>query len=204
MVTMAASHELVEASSDPYPDSKPAFSDLDDQNTGWGVLMGSENADMCAGIERSSVTLPDLPFVVTRVWSNSAAAAASDPCLPAEPGDPYFNATAALSDALVLRGPTPQDSTPVKGLKLAVGEARTFEIDLFSDRPTADWELSGQDVGRGPAVLRVSLDKARGKNGDKVAVTVTLLQKPEGGVEPFMVASKLGDTTNFWVGVAGD
>jgi hypothetical protein len=89
-------------------------------------------------------------------------------------------------------------------MKLAVGESKTFQVDLFSDRPTAEWKLVGMDMAMDQPILDISIDKPGGKNGDKATVTVKLLKKPDMGMEPFMLQSKLGDTMNYWVGVVGE
>jgi hypothetical protein len=205
-VTYTATHEFAEAATDPITGTQEAFSRPDD--LAWYLVSGGEVGDMCTYLEQPSLKPSDFPFEVARIWSNSSAKAGTDPCLPSAASGPYFNVSAVLPDAFTVNDPWTRGSTmTVKGLKLAVGQSKTFEIDLFSDRATGDWKLSG--VGRteymqGSApVVNVSFDKATGKNGDKVKVTVKLLQTPPGGAEPFLIQSTLGGTTNIWIGAVG-
>jgi hypothetical protein len=208
-VTYTATHEFAEAATDPIPgDGKDAYAMPDDQNLGWSLITGGEVGDMCTYLEAAYVKPPGFPYTVARIWSNSGAKGGTDPCLPTADSGPYFNVSAVLPDTFTVNDTTfSNGNLTVKGLKLAVGQSKTFEIDLFSDHATAEWKLSG--VGRtewvqgGAPVVNISFDKATGKNGDKVNVTVKLLQKPQSGGEPFMIQSTLGRTTNTWIGVVG-
>ena len=93
-VTNTASHEIIEAASDPTgggwafpapPTMQPWTADV------WATLDSgavTENADLCAGsnfVERG--------FQYQRVWSNGAASAGGDPCVPAI-AQPYLNVSA--------------------------------------------------------------------------------------------------------------
>src|SRR5262249_28721961 len=74
LLTVESSHEIVEAATDPYPTSSPAY--FNEMPVYFGLPGGSgpELADMCApGIDASLVIKPaDLPFLVQRSWSNAA------------------------------------------------------------------------------------------------------------------------------------
>ena len=87
--TWTLSHELVEAATDPYPVTKPAYTS--DHPPG-------ELADLCA--YPTDVTLDTgadgaaISYHVTRTYSNQAAAdGTTDPCKPA-PATPYFGVAA--------------------------------------------------------------------------------------------------------------
>ncbi|HEY2369523.1 MAG TPA: hypothetical protein VGH87_24160, partial [Polyangiaceae bacterium] len=55
--TSAASHEFVEASTDPFPQTNGAYSQVDDNHIVWEfVLGGGETGDMCAQFKASYVT----------------------------------------------------------------------------------------------------------------------------------------------------
>jgi hypothetical protein len=93
------------------------------------------------------------------------------------------------------------------GIKIAQGQQRTVELDLFSDAPTAGpWRLSATDYaatrGEQPH-LQISFDKAVGQNGDKVQMTIKVLAVESFGGEPFIVESTLGAKTTLWVGLVG-
>jgi hypothetical protein len=92
-VERTASHELIEAATNPLPRSAPAY-DVP-SSTGLSPALALREAvgegevgDACTG---SQVEL-EAGFVAQRIWSNSAAAAGADPCLPAAAA-PYFSVT---------------------------------------------------------------------------------------------------------------
>ncbi len=86
-LTYASSHEIMESITDPVPPSGIVIP-VDDETPwngsawGWG---GGENADLCNGTQ-----VLEKGFYFTRVYSNSAAEAGGDPCIPAVSA-PYFN-----------------------------------------------------------------------------------------------------------------
>lgn len=202
-VSTAMSHELAEAATDPHPNSEPAFAGTDDDDLVWAMMTGGENGDMCAGIDDFSVKPADLGYTVQRLWSNAAAKASHDPCVPA-PSEAYFNAAFAPADALTIADPSGQGpSMKTKGLKMAVGQSKTIDLTLYSDQATGDFKVSALDASGSP-ILDFKLDKTSGKSGDTVKLTVTLKSAPQGGVEPFVIASTLNGVTNQWYGLVGE
>jgi len=87
---MVASHELIEAATDPYPDNHPGFQ-LADPTDPWRAL-GAEVADLC---ERGDSTdrWSEGSHQLQRSWSIKSAAAGFDPCIP-NFRDPYYSVTA--------------------------------------------------------------------------------------------------------------
>lgn len=82
---VVASHELLEAATDPSPGNGYSLS-----SGAWAVL-GSEVGDLCEGVVFQS----DAGYLVQRIWSNRLAAQADgSPCAPRPPGEVYFNVTA--------------------------------------------------------------------------------------------------------------
>jgi hypothetical protein len=73
--TVGASHEVSEATTDPYGDAFIANN----------LPFGAEIGDLCEGRTTSAGG-----FRVQREFSNKSAAAGSNPCLPADPSLPYF------------------------------------------------------------------------------------------------------------------
>jgi hypothetical protein len=93
-VTLAASHELAEAATDPNPETNTAF--YLHSNDAWlGALSygGGENGDMCTYLVDPSVL--ESGYTVQRIWSNAAAAASKNPCQPWD--KPYFGAAVRTS-----------------------------------------------------------------------------------------------------------
>jgi hypothetical protein len=208
-VTAAASHELVEGTTDPYI---TAFATTDDAHWYWAtVLGGGEIGDMCAQTLESFTHFPDLPaYLVQRCWSNKAALKGGDPCVPLPSGDVYFNSFPVMPDMITVNDGT--STTTSKGVMIPVGSSKTIEIDLFSNVPTSqEWSLEALDSNRlagGPAQLSFSFDKSRGQNGDKIHMTIKVLAAGSGNNEPFILISTLGTSAtapqNIWAGLVGN
>jgi hypothetical protein len=201
-VTATASHEMLEAVTDPHPITSPAYSGVNDVGLAFSLYLGgAELADMCDGDTAPFVTPRDLPFVVQRGWSNRAAASGHDPCVPAIQ-DPYFNAVPRATDHVEVFG-----SSPALGIKVPFGTSRTVDVDLFSDGPTdGEFQVIAQDYGSllgGTEGVRVSLDKSTGKNGDTLRLTITPVAANPRGVEPILFQSTLGGRTTRWITIVG-
>ena len=97
-----------------------------------------------------------------------------------------------------------------KGIKVPVGQTRRIEPQHFSDGPTTGPRtstvtdplalMSGTDSS-----MTFSTDRTSGQNGDIVKLTImTTAPDPNMlGFGAFYVESKLGDTTNYWIGLVG-
>jgi hypothetical protein len=201
-ITGTISHELVEAATDPLPMTTPAYADVDEQHGFWSsVLGGGETGDMCAQFPGSFTRFAELPYTVQRSWSNRAALAGKDPCVPAMPGSVYFNAVPELEDDMTvsLQG----QSSTVKGLRVQPGHPRNVDLDLFSEGDTGGpWSVSVREIGSG-SKLGLSLDRGEGQNGDKLHLTVSVKANAKHGSSAFIVTSRLGHTSNYWVGFVG-
>ncbi len=139
-LTVAASHEIIEATTDPYDGtgwyldqgqndedaSVPPASAIRDQ--GWADTDSfGEIGDNCEGLIDSSWTL-DGGTVVQRIWSRSAAAAGQNPCVPVPAGETYYNVT------------------PDKAVYVAeVGSSFTVDVTGFSPTPRAGWAVQAID-----------------------------------------------------------
>jgi hypothetical protein len=206
-VTGAASHELIEASTDPYPQTLAAYAQVDDAHIYWmSLLGGGEVGDMCAQFDGVFTKFAELPdYTVQRTWSNKAAKAGQDPCVPALPNEVYFNAAPVLdSISISIFGQT----VSVDGDQIAVGQSKTIELDLFSSGPTGGpWTLSALDGaglrGQTPQ-LKFAFDNATGQNGDKVNMTVTVVSAGRRNRESFIIISQLGTQKNLWIGEVGN
>ncbi len=203
VVTGAASHEFLEAITDPLPDSNPAYAQIDSNHFAWALVVGGgEVADMCAQNPEAFYRPVGFDYTVQRSWSNELAAGSHDPCAPA-PGAPYFNSAPVLTDdvTLVVQG---QD-VPTLGARIPVGGTKTVELDLYSDAPTTGpWSVSAKDVatllGMQPE-LAFTFDNTSGQNGDHLHMTIQVLRQGSSGAEGFLVINRLSSQTTFWVGV---
>jgi hypothetical protein len=140
--------------------------------------------------------------MIQRSWSNAAAKAGKNPCVPA-PSAPYFNSIPVLGPVtLAYYG----SQVHTKGVQIPVGGKATIDVQLYSEAPTAGpWTIKAWDYeeyfGANPR-LKLSLDKDSGQNGDTVKLTIEVLKgnKALGG-EIFILESNLGGQQNLSVGV---
>jgi hypothetical protein len=103
-----ASHELMEAATDPFYYSAPAYL-LDGVFTFAGEL-----GDLCQGRNDA-----EGQFAYQRIWSNRAAAAGDDPCAPPNPNDPYFRV----------------EVSPTQVTQLVIGEETELTFTAWSTAP---------------------------------------------------------------------
>jgi len=200
-MTAEASHEIVEAATDPLPSSKPAYVTVDANSHAWELLAGGEIGDLCGAYPNVFYVPTGFDHLMQRVWSNANAAASHDPCQPDAP-TPYFNSAPLLSDTIRIQvGGVPVNT---QGVKLAVGASTTIELDLYSDGPTSGpWTVSVLDITSaffgGKPALELTLDQTTGQNGDKLNLTIKYLRSVPGGA-PFWIQNDLGKAQTFWLG----
>jgi hypothetical protein len=201
VTTGSASHEILEAATDPHPQTLPAYGQPDDAHLFWEFLLGGgENGDMCAQFPDSFVKDPGVGFTVQRSWSNKAAAAGRNPCVPAPAGEVYFNSAVKLPDVFDFG-----QGFKSPAITLPVGGSKTVEVDLFSEAKTSGpWTVEAFDessFGGGPSSLDFAWDRTTGVNGEKLHLTVTLNSKPQQGAAGFFIVSKLGNQEHMWLGL---
>jgi len=206
VVSGAASHEFIEAATDPYPRTAPAFAQPDDAHVVWAAVTGGEVADMCAIAETAFYTPKGYPFVVQRSWSNQAASLGQDPCVPAASAS-YFNAGPVLRDTLSLTGPDDR-TISTRGAKIPVKGSATIDVALFGDAAAPAWTVTPQDLSSAlgsTGRLTFALDRSTGVAGDVLHLTIFRESRnKEGGVEAFVLVSSFGPTRNFFFGLVGD
>jgi hypothetical protein len=203
-LTSGASHEFIEAATDPLPQDMPAYGQVDDAHRSWELFGGGEVGDVCAQFGNVFYKPAGITSLVQHTWSDKAAAAGHDPCEP-DGLKPYFNSAPVLPDNVTMTLMTGEVVT-TQGVKIPLHQSKTIEVDLFSDAPTSKaWGVSGIDINSaflgGPTALSFSFDKPSGQNGDKLQLTIKSLQP---GPAPFWIQSKLGNAVTFWIGVVGN
>ena len=208
-LTATASHEFIEAATDPLAIDNPAWASVDDDHAAWMLLAGGEVGDLCAAFPDSFYRPADLPYLVQRTWSNARAAAGHDPCEP-DGTEPYFNSAPVLKDTIPVSVFGDPD-VPALGVHIPVGQSATVELDLYSDAPTSGpWTVSALDVGSafmgGAPELSFSFDKTQGQNGDKIQMTITALKASQdpSGASLFWIESDLGQQSTVWLGLVGN
>lgn len=208
MVTGAGSHEMLEAVTDPFPLAmNPGYAQVDDAHIFWqGFLGGGEVGDMCAQYASSFTKFAELPYTVQRSWSNKAESGGHDPCVPAMPGEVYFNSVPVLPDMIAFSafGQT----VNVRGVKIPAGQSKTIPLQLWSEAATTGpWTVKAVDfaTARGQtAQLAFSFDKTSGANGDTIQMTIKVVTASKRNHESFIVISKLGGVEATWIGVVGN
>jgi len=173
-VTAAASHELIEAATDPHPQDITAWVGFDGEHLAWDIFQSfqDEVGDACefyfdayfddtfsivetldAGADGGEAgTLFDAgstSFAVQRTWSNLNAAAGHAPCRPTD-YSVYFNVTPLQLDSTVSVLNTSGLGGPAtlqgQGYRIANGTTRTFPVGFYSDGPTTGpWTISASE-----------------------------------------------------------
>ncbi len=204
-VSAAAVHEIIEAATDPLPQDKPAYIDVDALGKAWAFVGGgAEIGDLCAGFPDAFYRTSGVTNLVQRVWSNKAAAAGHAPCEP-EGAMPYFNSAPVTADTIQVNSPT-MGSFKTKGIKIPVGQSKTIDLELYSDAPTSGpWKVSVLDLSSaffgGPTALSFTMDEKSGQNGDKIKLTIKAEAKTSMGASAFFVQNDLGKQQTFWIGL---
>ena len=170
---IGASHELMEAASDPLgvdyiangdPTVAGYIFDLSDPSNPW-LGIGDEIPDLC---EWTSFEDVDAGFWAQRIYSNSEAAlSVGSPCVPVPPGEAFEGV-----------------SGPVYTLAVSQGLSTTAYFNTWSSGPTADWCLEafpqgGFYLGNG-AILYLD-GGATVNNGSAVALPIAVPAAPAAG-----------------------
>jgi hypothetical protein len=133
-----------------------------------------ELGDMC---EASLLYVREAGFVAQRCWSNAAAAAGAEPCVPAVNNTPGFGASPAMPATL----------------QLAAGAAADVAFTGWSSGPVPDWKVSPLVWSEPPAVsqkVKLTLDATMLNNGGTVTAHVAVPAATSSGtVASFFVES---------------
>jgi hypothetical protein len=140
----AASHELVEAVTDPYVSSAPAYQASRTTIDRWSIY--GELTDRCVG---RYVVRPS-GFIFARSWSNAASTAGDDPCPPAEPGEIFYGVSTPSTDVHGAAGATLD--LPITG----------FARGTVPDFPVQAYVAAGPNVR--PSLGRTSLNDGMSTN----------------------------------------
>jgi hypothetical protein len=200
-ISAVASHEVIEALTDPLPMSNPAYGQTDQDHLASMFVMGGEVGDLCALVGNAFYIPTDFPYLVQRIWSNQVALTGHDPCLPEPAGQVYFNSAPVLTDTI------PSMVGTTKGVHIPVGQSKTIEVDLFSEASTpGPWTVAAKEVGNGGVQnLTFSFDRTSGVNGDKLNLTIHVVsQNSSFGAEVFLLKSTYGTQRSLWFGLVGN
>jgi hypothetical protein len=84
IVTPVASHEIVEAATDPSP-TTPAYDTIDSDHVAWGLAGGFEVADLCSSDDDAAFVPADLPFASSASGPTAPLSRATIPASPRRP-----------------------------------------------------------------------------------------------------------------------
>jgi hypothetical protein len=197
-LTPPLSHELVEAATDPFPTSQPAFADTDQRHPMWAqALAGAEIGDLCENEAPNLTTPSDVGSPVQRIWSNAGVAAGTGPCVPVPAGEVYFNAAARLPETITIQryGMT----VPVPAVRAAVGATATVEVEFGSNGGSpSSWSAAAVEVHTA-AKLTARPTPVTGRRDEMHTLTIATPESTA-GLFPFVVVSRAGDQVHLWVG----
>ena len=225
-MTVATTHEVMEAVTDPFAThKKPAYNGVSDGFLEWEIPAGGEVADMCVRLTGSldawTLRPAGLPYLLQRTWSNAAAGSGHDPCVPAPPG-PYFVSAPLLPDSTAVPYPDALgDITMAHAhtITVPVGGSMPVTLDLYSDGTTSGpWTVQGVDLsgvlgltgsgpdGGAPQKLTFDFDKNEGVAGDHLTMTIAnhVASPAATPFGFFQVVSTLGDRSTLWTGAVVD
>ena len=190
-VTGLSSHELVEAATDPAVSSAPAYQQIDAAHLPWiEYLVAGETADSCEFQPGAFYEDPELGYLVQATWSNAAALAGRDPCVPSS--GKYVGAFPRVGVELVA-------GFLAYAIAVADGSTATIPIELAGEDPASPpWTVTPIDFETtlgGAARLELTLDRTTGKNGDVLMLTIKALSHDSKGLAGFILESTLGGKT---------
>ena len=177
---LSATHELIEAATDPYPLTNPASAGADAAHVGYRGEVG----DLCDyGGSRGGGGFPLFGTTVERIFSNVRAKAGHDPCVP-DLGLTYFGAAPEAKDDIQVSDFV-LGAVKGKGVVVKAGASAMVTLDLYSERQLAPFKVVADTMDPGTnqpsANIQVSLDRDHGQNGEKLHLTITRTHKNAGG-----------------------
>jgi hypothetical protein len=177
-LTVAASHEIIEAATDPVPNSPTwTLGPLQGPSSSvWSVFEG-EVGDLCVGTQ-----VAEGNYTYQRIWSVTAAKTQADPCIPAL-ATPYYNA-----------------GTSKDWYAVAAGGSVQIPVSGFSTGYMSDWVLDAQVTQASASGFTAAVQSSDPlhlggstysgiNNGKSATVTVTAPSAGQGEFAVVMLAS---------------
>ncbi len=169
-----AAHELLEAATDPLPNTNPAWV-IEDYNNPWSGI-GGEVGDLCL-----FQSYRYDPYELQSIWSNSAALAGGDPCQPT-PNEPWF-------------GVSTNSNT---GLSVTAGQTVIFTVTGWSTAPTAPFNVAVYNFGS-TIDVQPTLSVSELSNGRTGTLTLHIpsTAASQDYAQLFIYAYQTGQTFNY-------
>jgi hypothetical protein len=205
-VTAAASHEIAEGATDPLLTGYYSVT----ADASWGAPYGaSEIGDMCTRRSDNRIYPADIGYPISKVWSNRAAQAYQDPCLPTASSPAaslYFNSAPVLPDLVDI---DVGGATGVaKGIVIAPGGNKTIDVQLFSNVPSQGvWHVLASQTDKNITDLtrlQFSWDRTIGQNGDVLHLTISVPPAALPNGATFAVRSYYGGIVTYWMGAVAN
>jgi hypothetical protein len=203
--TLTASHEIDEATTDPYPNGAAAYRGFREEDLAWQQFLQNQDevGDACEFFDDSVLSPGDSvgapAFVVQRQWSNASGQAGHDPCVPEFTGEVYFNTTPL--DMEDIQVAVQNSLTTTKGYKIPAGTKRQIPLGFYSEGATAPWTIKAVNATLAGGALgddiTLSIDVTSGQNGQKAYLTVAVKTASPSNSELVTIVSKLGGVTRY-------
>ncbi len=198
-LTPTISHEIVEAATDPYTNTAPAFIEVDERHAFWSyAISGGEVADLCENEIPNLIAPADIGYPVQRSWSNNAVMAGTGPCVPVPAGEIYFVAVPTLPGEVAVSRSGAHFLVPA--LIASVGAAAQVDVSLKSEGAgVAAWTVGALEFHSDSTAVPHPTGSS-GRNGQSVRLGITP-NEVAAGVFPLIIASATGpDVVHFWIG----
>jgi len=200
LLTAAASHELVEAATDPEPIVPGGgFGLTDDNHFAYALFKGGEVGDMCE-LEGDSLQYhpPGYAYWVQRMWSNSAAAQGMNPCVPADIPT-YFYAAAIVPDHATINK---SGTHVVPVVHVALNATVTIPVKLVAHGVSGPIRVIPSDANysllHSTTLLNLSFDDAglgidaSGLPGDTLYLSITKMATSPTGYDGIVLYAQTG------------
>jgi hypothetical protein len=177
-LTVVASHETVEAVTDPRPGTDYAFAEADADHAVWTYVNGGETADMCLYTDTAYLLGPsNFGYAIQRAWSNAAAIAGHDPCV-SEATTPYYQTIPDQPAPLTVS--VFGERVASHGVQIAMGATAPITLHVLADAERAGpFTISLQDVNAdyfgGSPTLTFAQPTGTYRPGDTLTVDATVV-----------------------------
>jgi hypothetical protein len=206
-LTVSASHELIEACTDPQPDTAPAYAAPDSNHMGWLLASASEVGDLCEFDPSAAYQPPGYPWYVQRSYSNSAASTGTNPCVPAATPT-YFYGAPLVPDLVSLDLLGTGKAVPTAVVHIPVGSSATVPVKLVGPASITSMQVQAVDLAQfmqQPSTLTLALSAASGAPGTTLQLTITKKSaSPQAGVAAFAVVTQSGQQQTFQLALTSD
>ncbi|MCI0688867.1 MAG: hypothetical protein L0Y54_16785, partial [Sporichthyaceae bacterium] len=183
-VTGSASHEILEATTNPQP-ARRGFAFRSQPASLGFTAAGVEPADPCGLLLQPQPWVDRDGFTVHRAWSNRAASRGANPCVPVPAEAPYLAVIPERQFVPMTR----------------VGASITIMVTAIADRPVDQWSVAAMERAGGPGStphVDVSLDHDTVTPGQCAALTVTLRRADLAGPVVVLLISTLDGRSHRW------